>query len=253
MQVKFAYAASSITGRGEASIGVAARAVAASMRETAAIVTLEQTAWLAQRSALLEQDNENNKQAASRSTRHARPARRHRVAPSRAAAPATLPIRIGRARPSACRYGGTFSTSMLPAAQATLEIGAKILAGGVHARRVMSSALGACRHRVGLQVGWMPACRRPDADFAQHGEARSGTLAPVAAPIAVGAACVAPDARKCADSIEAPEMLEAMSTACVSAWPGPIAARVDDGSQDGAITLHDAKDSHHAVLDVVEV
>jgi hypothetical protein len=141
---------------------------------------------------------------------------------------------------------------VLPAAQATLEIGAKILAGGVHARRVMSSALGACRHRVGVRAGSMPACRRPDADFAQHGEARSGTQAPVAAPFAVGAACAAPDALECADSFGAPEMREAMSTACASARPGPIAARVDDGSQEGAITLHDVKDRHHAVLDVVK-
>ncbi|WP_440545811.1 hypothetical protein [Trinickia sp.] len=213
---------------------------------------MEQAARLAECSALVEQDNENNQQAASRSIRHARPARRHRVAPSRAAAPATLPTRIGRARSSACRYGGTFSASVLPAAQATLEIGAKILAGGVHARRVMSSALGACRHRVGLQAGSTPACRRPDADLAQHDEARSGTPAPVAASFAVGAACAAPDARKCADSFEAPEMLEAMSTACASTRPGLIAASVDDGSQEGAITLHDVKDSRHAVLDVVQ-
>ncbi len=253
MQVKFASAASSITWGGEASIGVAARAAAASTSKTATIVTFERTVRLAGRSAPVDQDNENKKQAASRSDRHARPARLHRVVSSRTAAQATLPTRIGRARSSACRYGGTFSASVLPATQAALEIGAKILVGGVHARKVMSSALAALRHRTGAQAGSMPAHRRQDADFAQHGEARSRTQAPVAAPFAIDADHAAPDAQKCADSIESPKRQETMSSTCASTRPGPIASRAEGGSQEGAITLHDFKDSLHAVLDAVEV
>lgn len=253
MQVKFAYAASSITRGGEASIGVAARAAAASRRETAAIVTFEHAVRSAVRFTPFDQDNKNKTQAASRSTRHARPARPHRAASTRAAARAILPTRIARAGSSACRFGGTFLASMLPAAQAALAIGAKILAGGVHARKVTSSALGARRCRVGLQAGSKPACLRPDADFAQHGEARSRTPAPVAASVALCAVCMAPDAQKYADSIETSETLEAMPTVCASTRPGPIASRVADGSQEGAITLHDFKDSFHAVLDVVKV
>ena len=253
MQVKFAYAASGMTRGGEASIGVAARVAAAPTRETAAIVTLEHIVRSAVRFTPFDQHNENKKQAASRSTRHARPARPHRAALPRAAAWAILPTRIGRARSSACRYGGTFLASMLPAAQAALEIGAKILAGGVHARKVTSSALGARRRRVGLQAGSMPACRRPDADFVQYGDARSRTPAPVAASFALGAVCMAPDAKQYADSIETSETPEAMPTACASTRPGLIASRVADGSQEGAITLHDFKDSLHAVLDVVKV
>lgn len=253
MQVKFASAASSMTWGGEASIGVAARAAAAPTSETATIFTLKRTVRLAGRSAPFDQDNENMQQAAARSNRHARPARLHRVVSLRTAARTTLPTRIGRARSSACRYGGTFLASVLPATQAALEIGAKILVGGVHARKVMSSALVARRHRAGARAGSMPACRRQDADFAQHGEGRSRTQAPVAAPFAIDAARAAPDAQKCADSIEAPKRLETMSSACASTRPGPVASRAEGGSQEGAITLHDFKDSLHAVLDVVEV
>ncbi len=183
MQVKFAYAALSITRGGEASIGVAAWAAAASVKETAAIVTLEQTVLSTVRSAPFDQHNENKMQAASRGSRPARPVRPPRSVPMRTAVLATLPTRIGRAPPSACRYGGRFLASVF----------------------------------------------------------------------AFGAADAAPGAKKCADSIETPKTLKAMSTACASARQGPIALCVPSGSQEGAITLHDFKDSLRAVLDVVKV
>jgi len=253
MQVKFAYAASSITRGGGASIGVAAWAVAASVKETAAIVTLEQAVLSTVRSAPFDQHNENKMQAASRWSRPARPVRPPRSVPMCTAGLAALPTRIGRAPPSARSDGGRFSASVLPVTQAALEIGATILAGGVHARKVTSQARGAQRRRAGPQACSMPVCRRWDADFAQYGEACPSTQAPVAAPFALGAADAAPGAKQCADSIETPKTLKAMSTACASVRRGPIARCAPGGSQEGAITLHDFKDSLRAVLDVVKV
>ena len=66
MQVKFASAASSKTKGGEASIGVAAWAVAVSTNETATIVTSGQTAWLAAAPASHFPDKQNKKQVAAR-------------------------------------------------------------------------------------------------------------------------------------------------------------------------------------------
>jgi len=171
MQVKFAYAASSMTRGGEASIGDAARAAAAPASETAAIATLESIQGWAVEPAPFDQEKKNKVQTASRSDRRARPPRRRSTSLSRVRPPALPPTRIGRAWPSARGYGGTFSASVLPAAQAMLEIGATILAGGVHARKVTSQARGAQRRRAGPQACSMPVCRRWDADFAQHGEA----------------------------------------------------------------------------------
>ena len=243
MQVKFAYAASSITRGGEASIGVAARAAAVPANEMASIVSLEQAARLRACSAPLDQDKQNKRQAASRLSDHARPARSHRHVPSRTPASATFPTRTGRARPSTRGYGGTFSLSVLPVAQAALEIGATILAGGVHAGKGMPSALVAWRYRAGPQAGLSSARRHQDAVFAQHGEARASTLATDAAYAAFGA-------KKCAASIETPKTLKAMTTTHVTARMA-LGARGD--SRDGAITLHDFKDSACAVLYVVEV
>jgi len=251
MQVKFAYAASSMRG-GEASIGVAARAVAAPRSETAAFLPSGRTVRLTVRFALFDQDNKNKKQAASRFIEHARPARLPRSVHWREAA-ATLSIRIGRARPSARRLSGKLSKRVLPGTQAALEIGATILAGGVRARKVASSALDAQRRRAGPQVGSIPAGRRRELDFAQVGEDRPRTLAPAAAPFALDAGWVASGAKQCADSIETLEAHEARSAAHVSAWLDSIALCAEGGSQEGAITPHDFKDSEHAVLDVVKV
>lgn len=253
MQVKFAYAASSKTRGGEASIGDAARAVAAPASETAAIATLESIQGWAVESAPFDQEKKNKMRAASRSDRRARPPCRRSMSLSRMRALAILPSRIGRTRPSARRYGRTFSASVLPAAQATLEIGATILAGGVRARKVTSPALDAPLRRAGLQAASAAACRRPDADFARHGEASTRTLASVAAPLAFDAARAAPSAKKCADSSETPKMQKAMSTARASERRGAIAFGGDGGSQESAITLHDFKDGACAVLDVVQV
>lgn len=253
MQVKFAYAASGMTRGGEASIGDATWVVAASICETATIVAVGSTLRSASCTAPLGRNNQNNEQAASRSNRHARLARPRRIAVSGATASAILPTRNGRARPGAYRFGGTFSASVWPAAQAALEIGATILAGGVRARKVASSALDAQRRRAGWKAAFMPVIRRPDADFAQHGEACARTLAPVAAPLAFDAACVAPGAKMCADWFETSRTPEAMSAARASARQVPIAGGVDGGSREGAITLHDFKDGVRAVLDVVKV
>jgi hypothetical protein len=252
MQVKFAYAASSMRG-GEASIGVAARAVAAPRCETVAFVLSGRAARLTVRFALFDQDNENKKQAAARFIEYAQPARRPRSVHWREAATTTLSLRIGRARPSACRLSGKLSKRVLPGSQAALEIGATILVGGVRARKVASSALDAQRRRAGLQVGSIPACRRPELDFAQVGEDRPRTLALAAAPFALDAGWVASGAKQCADSIEMLEAHKARSTAHVSACLGNLAVCAEGGSQEGAITLHDFKDSQHAVLDVVKV
>jgi hypothetical protein len=241
MQVKFAYAASGITRGGEASIGIAARA-GAPVNETAANVSVGQAGWPAVRSVRLDQDKQNKKQAASRLSDHARPARSHRLMP----APAIIPNRTGRARPSTRGYGGTFSLSVLPAAQAALEIGATILAGGVRAGKGIPSALDARRYRVGLQAGSMPACRHQDAGFARYGEDGIRTLA-------LHAACAASGAKKCAASIETPKTLKAMTPAHERAWMALITLGGHGGSRDGAITLHDFKDSACAVLDVVKV
>ncbi|PMS15202.1 hypothetical protein C0Z18_28195 [Trinickia dabaoshanensis] len=246
MQVKFAYAATSNTKGGEASIGVAARAVAGPANETAAIVSLGPAGWMAACPAPLDQDKQNKKQAASRLSDHARPARSHRLVPSRTSAPAIFPTRTGRARMSTRGYGGIFSLSVLPAAQAALEIGATILAGGVRAGKGMPSALDAWRYRAGSQAGSSPACRRQEADFAPHGEARASTLVPEAALAAF-------DAKKCAASIETPKTLMAMTPTHASARMALITLDVRGDSRDGAITLHDFKDSVRAVLDVVEV
>lgn len=252
MQVKFAYAASSMRG-GEASIGVAARAVAAPRSETAACVPSGRTVRVAVRFALFDQENKNNKQPASRFIKHARPARLPRNTHWREAAATTLSIRIGRARPSARRLSGKMSKRVLPGTQAALEIGATILAGGVRARKVASSALDAQRRRAGLQVGSIPAGCRADPDVAQVGEVRPRTLAPAAAPFALDAGWVASGAKQCADSIETLEAHKARSRARVSAQRGGIAVCAEGGSQEGAITLHDFKDSEPAVLDVVKV
>lgn len=253
MQDKFAYAASSMTRGGEASIGDAAWAVAAPASETAVVAPLESFQGRPIESAPFDQDRKNKMQAASRSDRRARSPRRRSTSLSRAMVPVFLPTRIERARPSARRYGGTFSARVLPAAQATLEIGATILAGGVRARKVTSSALDAPLRRAGLQAASAAACRRLDADFAQHGEASARTLASVAAPLAFDAARAAPSAKQCADSSETPKMQKAMSTACASMRQDAIAFGGGGGSQEGAITLHDFKDGARAVLDVVQV
>jgi hypothetical protein len=246
MQVKFAYAASGSTNGGVASIGVAAWAVAAPANQTAAIVTFGHTAQSAASSASLNQDNENNKLAAPQSSKHKRPVRQHRQVRSRTPAPAILPTRIGRARASACRHGGTFSASVLPAAQAALEIGATILAGGVRAGKGMPSAPLWRRHRVGWRADSMPAGRPQGADFAEHGEARVRTLAPVAARAVSGA-------KQCAASIEVLKTLKATSAAHANARRALVTLGAGGSLRDGAITLHDFKDSVRAVLDVVEV
>jgi hypothetical protein len=246
MQVKFAYAASGIRKRGEASIGVAARAVAAPTNQTAAIVSLGQTARSAARSASFEQDKQNNKQAAPRSQDHAQPDRSDRFVRWRTAASAILLTRTGRARSSACGNGGTISASALPAAQAALEIGATLLAGGVCAGKGVPSAIDARRHRVGQQAGSTPASRYLDADFARHGEARFRTLVPDTAHAVSGV-------KKCAASIEMPKTLKAMPATHLSAGMAIITFGACGGSLGGDITLHDVKDSACAVLDVTKV
>jgi hypothetical protein len=246
MQVKFAYAAFGITKGGEASTGVVAWAVAAPANPTAAIVTFGQTARLAASLASFCRDKENNKLAASRSKRDTRPVRPHRQAPSRKPAPAILPTRIGCARASAGGYGGTFSASVLPAAQAAFEIGATILAGGVRAGKGMPSAPLWRRHHVGGLADSMPASRHQDADFAQDGEDRFRTLAPVAA-------CAVSGAKQCAASIEVLKTLKARPAAHASARKAFATFGAGGNSRDGAITLHDFKDSVPAVLDVANV
>ena len=246
MQVKFASAASSKTKGGEASIGVAAWAVAAPANPTAAIVTFGQTARLAASLASFCQDKENNKLAASRSNTDTRPVRPHRRALSRQPALAILPARIERARASACGHGGTFSANVLPAAQAAFEIGATILAGGVRAGKGMPSAPLWRGHHVGWLADSKPASRHQDADFAQLGEARFRTLAPVAA-------CAVSGAKKCAASMEVLKTLKAMPAAHASACKAFATFGAGGNSRDGAITLHDFKDSVRAVLDVVKV
>ena len=246
MQVKFASAASSKTKGGEASIGVAAWAVAVSTNETATIVTSGQTAWLAAAPASHFPDKQNKKQVAARLSGCARPARLHRLVRGSTPASAILPIRSERSESSACAIGGKFSTSVCSATQAALEIGATILAGGVRAGKEMSSAPGARRDRVGLQAGSMPACRHQDAGFAQLGEGRFRTVASDAVHAAL-------DTKQCAASIEAPNMPKAMITPHTRARPALITLGVQGGSRDGDITLHDFKDSVRAVLDVVKV
>jgi hypothetical protein len=95
MQVKFAYAASGITRGGEASIGVAARAVATSIAETVAIGTQQQSVLPTRRSAPFSCDRHHEKktQAASRGSRPARPVRLSRSVPMRTAVLAMLPTR----------------------------------------------------------------------------------------------------------------------------------------------------------------
>lgn len=244
MQVKFAYAASGITKGGEASTGVAAWAVAAPAIGRAAIVTFGQTAQSAARPAPLYQDKQNKKQVASRSKDHAQPDRCHRFVPWRTPASAILPTRAGRARTSACRKGGTFSASVLPAAQAALEIGATILAGGVRAGKEMPAAHDVPRHRIGARAALPPVSRSQDADFAQHGEARFRTLV-------LGAAYTASGVKKCAASIEMTKTLRAKPATHTSAGMVDFTLGAGGGSAGSAITLHGFKESARAVLDVV--
>jgi hypothetical protein len=246
MQVKFASAASDITKGGEASIGVAAWAVAMSTNEAAAIVTSGQTARSAVGFASSFPDKENKKQVASRLSGRAQPARPHRLVPHGTPVPVPLPTLVARPISSERGFGGTFSASVLPAAQAALEIGATILAGGVHAGKEIPSALDARRYRVGLQAGLTPACRHQDGDFAQLGEGRVRKMASDAVHAVF-------DIKQCAASIETPNTPKAMSTTHASARKARIAFSVHGGSRDGAITLHDFNDSVRAVLDVVEV
>jgi hypothetical protein len=246
MQVKFASAASGITKGGEASIGVAAWAVAVSANEAAAIVTSGQAARSAVRPASFYTAKENKKQVASRLSGRVRPARPHRLVPRGTPVPAPLPTLIARPLSSAGEFGGTFSASVWPAAQATLEIGVTILAGGVYAGKEMPSALDARRCRVGLQAGSAPACRHPDADFAQFGEGRVRKVASNAVHAGFGI-------KKCAASIETPNTPKAMSTTHTGARTAPFTLGGHGGSRDGDITPHDFKDSGCAVLDVVKV
>ena len=81
MQVKFASAASGFTNGGEASIGVAAWAVAMSTSERAAKVTTGQIARFAVPLASFHSDKQNKKQVAARLSGHAQPARPHRLVP----------------------------------------------------------------------------------------------------------------------------------------------------------------------------
>ena len=246
MQVKFAFAASGMTKGGEASIGVAAWAVAGPANETAAIVTSGQTVRSAVRLASFDLDKQNKKQVAARLSGRVQPARPHRCVPRGTPVPAPLPTLLARPLSSAGGSGGTFAASVLPAAQAALEIGATILAGGVDASKEIPSAPGARRCRVGLQAGSTPACRHQDADFAQLGEARFRK-------VASDPACAVFDIKKCAASIETPNTPKAMSPTHPGARKAPFTLGVNGGSRDGTITLHDFKDSVRAVLDVVEV
>lgn len=246
MQVKFASAASGSTKGGEASIGVAAWAVVGPTNDRAAIVTSGRIVRSAIRLAFCHPDKENKKQVASRLSGRGRPARPHRLVPYGTPVPAPLPTLIARPLSSACGSGGTFAASVLPAAQAALEIGATILAGGVRAGKEMPSALGARRYRVGLQAGSAPACRQLGVGFAQLGEGRFRTVASDAVYVAFGT-------KKCAASIETPHTPKAMSATHTDARQAPVTLGVQGGSRDGAITLHDFKNSVCAVLDVVEV
>ena len=246
MQVKFAFAASSMRKGGEASIGVAALVVAASGNRAAAIVILGRTVRSAASLASFHPDKQNKKQAAARSKQSVQPVRPYRFVPVRTPLPATLPTRTGFARQSACRNGGTFSANVLPAAQATLGIGATILAGGVRAGKGTPSALGMRRRCVGQRADCLPACRHQDADFAQHGEARFRTLVPKAARAAF-------DAKKCAASIEMPKTLRAMHTPHACAGTARLTLGAGGGSLGSDITLDDLKGSVRAVLDAVKV
>ncbi len=250
MQVKFASAASGIMKGGEASIGVAAWAVAVSANEAAneaaVVVASGQPARSAVGLAFLDTDKQNKKQVASRLSGRVRPARPYRLVPRGTPVPVPLPIPGARPLSSVRGFGGTFSASVLPAAQAALEIGATILAGSVQAGKEIPSALDARRDRVGLQAGSPPACRHPEADFAQLGE---GGFRKVASD----AAHAAPDIKKYAASIETPNTPKAMSTTHTGARKDLFTLGVHGGSRDGAITLHDFKDSGCAVLDVVDV
>ena len=246
MQVKFAYAACGIRKRGEASIGVAARAVAASASQTAAILSNGQPARSAVRPAPCEQHKQNNKQAALRSKERAQPDRSNRFVPLRASAAAILLTRTTSAPWSTRGNGGTFSTSVMSAAQAMLGIEATFLAGGVCAGKGVPSALDARRYRVGSRAGSTPAYRYQDADVAQHGEVRVRTLEPDAAHVASGV-------KKCAASIEMSKTLKAMPAPHISAGMDIITLGARGGSLGSAIALHDFKNGACAVLDVVKV
>jgi hypothetical protein len=253
MQVKFAYAATSKASDGEASTGNAAEAAAVSA-DDATFVNPEHAAPLAAICAPFDKDNENGTPTASRFNKDAQPRGTRGGALRSATALAAIPTRIERVQRNANKYGGTISASVLPARQAALEIGAKILAGdGVRAGKVVDSALRAGRHRVSLRAGSALATQRQDADFVKHCDGRSRTPVRIYMPFAFDAARAAADALERADSIETSKMPEVTQASRERAQLGPVAFGGNGDSKEGAITLHDFKDSAKAVLDVVKV
>jgi hypothetical protein len=127
---------------------------------------------------------------------------------------AAISTREKSARTGAALFNGTFASIAWPGGQATLEIEAKILAGGgARAGRGVDFALNAGRRRVLGRVSFAGQVKRQEADFERNGEGRSCTPAPL----------------------------------CAAAFDAQC------GAQRDAIALHDVKDGTCAVLDVMEV
>lgn len=259
MHVQFAYAAIGKSSDGEASIGKAAIAAVLPTFSTALVGT-RQGRRLGPARVSVVQDNEMPASVAHGGLRFVRPCTDRTAAALRSVqcrwcrvtAPAATPFLVASIRWGAGLAGGIDSPGVWPEAQATIGVGAKIPAGdGVRARRVVTSALGAGRHRVFGRAGVSLAGKRQEAWFVRYGEARFRMLARLAASMIPGAV-TAPGAVQRADSngpLDAPDAIATPPAVAACAMVGGD----ESGSRGGAVTPHDFRDGSCAVLDVVKV
>jgi hypothetical protein len=165
--------------------------------------------------------------------------------------------KIKNIQPDVSMYGGMNRTGGLLAKQATLGNRAANLGGdGVRAGKVAELALRAQGRRTSSKAGISPTSGYLDAAFALQDqgqyEDRFCTPAQVAAHAAYEVMHADADTLQRAVSIDAPKVLVAMSSDRFPNGPVGAVAFDDKGDlKDGAITVHDFKDSGIAVLEAV--
>ncbi len=256
MQVQFAYAAS-------AAVAVA-RATAASNENdggasAGASVAAAEHPGCARMAGNGEHGGESVSELVAGSAARCMPqVRRGRVANDRAAGFGAILTKIKKIQPGVSMYGRMNATGGRLARQCPLRSRAANLDGdGVRTGKVVDFAFRAKGNRTSSTAGLAPAKGSWDAGFAmQQGqyEDRFRTPVPMDVSFAHDVLCAVADAMERAVSIDTPKMLEAMPSARFdNGSVGCVAFGGEGDLKEGAIAIHDFKDSGTAVLEAVGV
>jgi hypothetical protein len=166
---------------------------------------------------------------------------------------------IKKIQPDVSMYGRMNATGGLPARQIPFGNRAATFVGdGVRTGKRVAFALRVNANRVPSKARCARTKGNEETGFAMQDqgqyEDRFRTPVQIDAPFAHDVMCAVGDAMQCAVSVDTPKVLEAMSSArCDNGSVGEVAFDDKGDWKEGAITVHDFKDSGIAVLEAVGV